>query len=267
MIDFSFQKDFTDFTKAHALNAMLIGITQETKKNSLSSIKKEHDFIFFEHEWRDRKEQIMGFMLGAKSGEKLRGSKCSVSEIPKQIANDFYDKYHIQGKTSSNILKSVGLFYDEKLIGAMSFSKHHRQENEDDLVLSRLCFSSSYKVHGGASKMLIALLRLFPERKVISWSDNRWSKGSVYESMGFYKEDVLPEDYFYIKDGKCLSKQSCQKKKIGAREGQTEYERSKELGMIRIWDCGKTRWVLNKEMVRKYACADDSQESSLEEFF
>jgi hypothetical protein len=83
--------------------------------------------------------------------------------------------------------------------------------------------------------------------KIVSWSDNRWSEGKVYEALGFYLEEELGPDYSYVKDRQRISKQSCQKKHLFKKGavGDTELEMAKSLGYSRIWDCGKKRWVLD----------------------
>lgn len=83
--------------------------------------------------------------------------------------------------------------------------------------------------------------------KIISWSDNRWSKGDVYECLGFKLDGDLKPDYSYVNiknpNKKRISKQSQAKKKTGCPEGKTEHEWCLEKGLSRIWDCGKKRWV------------------------
>ena len=84
-------------------------------------------------------------------------------------------------------------------------------------------------------------------KDLISWSDNRWSQGRVYEKMGFTLDSELPQDYSYVnvkRPIERLSKQSQKKSNTNCPEGMTEKEWAEERGLARIWDCGKKRWKL-----------------------
>ncbi len=90
------------------------------------------------------------------------------------------------------------------------------------------------------------MLSRVSNRPIISWSDNRWSpEGAVYDRLGFSMEIEYGPDYSYTNNqGQYRSKQSMQKKHIGAKPNKLEHERAEELGWFRIWDCGKRKWVL-----------------------
>jgi hypothetical protein len=83
--------------------------------------------------------------------------------------------------------------------------------------------------------------------KIISWSDNRWSQGTVYEKLGFQLDKELNVDYSYVdlkNPIKRLSKQSQKKSNTQCPANITEREWSIQRGLSRIWDCGKTRWSI-----------------------
>ena len=85
-------------------------------------------------------------------------------------------------------------------------------------------------------------------KEIISWSDNRWSVGSVYRKLGFVLAEELKPDYSYVdlkRPHRRISKQSQQKKKTGCPQGMTELEWANQRGLSRIWDCGKKRWLYN----------------------
>ena len=210
----------------------------------------------FEDEWISRQDQVKNFLLSImnKNEHKIFGRKTVVKTIEKDIANNFYDQNHIQGRPGLSILH-LGLFTTEgdKLVGCMSFGPHHRGGKNTECILNRLAFLHNHTVYGGASKLLsyaISALKLRGFSKIISWSDNRWSEGNVYNKLGFKLDQELGPDYSYVTArGTRVSKQSCQKKhllKKGA-VGDTELEMAKSLGYSRIWDCGKKRWIYDLE--------------------
>jgi hypothetical protein len=199
----------------------------------------------FEDEWLERQDQIKN-ILRAKLGllPKIYARKTSLVVLEKKAAIDFLNKNHLQG--SCNFLLTLGLELEGQIVGCATLSKHHRP-NRNEAVLSRVCFAD-WAVVGGTSKLFEGLIieaKKLGFSFLVSWSDNRWSDGGVYEKLGMTPEK-LPPDYSYVKEGskKRLSKQSCQKKNLAKKGGigNTELEMAKSLGFSRIWDCGKIRW-------------------------
>ena len=69
-------------------------------------------------DWDD-KEKIINIL---KSKNKISAKKCSIKEISKQEANEFLDKYHLQGSCKGNDI-NIGLYYNEELISLMTSAK------------------------------------------------------------------------------------------------------------------------------------------------
>jgi hypothetical protein len=144
-------------------------------------------------------------------------------------------------------MSAFGLYLGEELIAVTTGSRHHRTALSKDLVLDRMCFASGVKVHGGASRMIRALSVWAKNKgyeRIVSWSDNRWSAGAVYEKTGFILDAELPPDYSYVKQQRRYSKQSLKKTSLERTSGKTERALRLAQGYDRIWDCGKKRWVL-----------------------
>lgn len=203
----------------------------------------------FEDEWRDRKDQVKGFLLSAlsKNSKKIYARNCEVRVVEKTNAVAFLDDNHIQGSTVFQA--SIGLYHNDELVGLITGNKHHRQGHDSKFVLNRLVFKRDYSIAGGSSRLLKYLIKYAKDHgfnEIISWSDNRWSEGNVYKSLGFTLEEVLIPDYSYVKGPNRMSKQSCQKKLLTKKGavGDSESEMAKSLGYNRIWDCGKIRWKL-----------------------
>jgi hypothetical protein len=198
----------------------------------------------FEDEWLERRPQIEN-ILKAKLGmlPKIYARNTKIVELKKEEAKKFLENNHLQG--SCVFVWAAGLVYEGKLVGCATLSKHHRP-NRNEAILSRVCFSDRAVV-GGTSKLFKAIKQKAKElgfSSLVSWSDNRWSDGGVYEELGMTPEE-LPPDYSYVKNGsqKRISKQSCQKRNLLKKGavGDTELEMAKSLGYSRIWDCGKIR--------------------------
>ena len=87
----------------------------------------------------------------------------------------------------------------------------------------------------------------FSPDKVISYSDNRWSNGSVYETLGFVCDTTGTPNYWYIKDNLpgrihrfTLRKQSTDAKDISERQLRLNE------GYRVVWDCGSSKWVWHR---------------------
>lgn len=204
----------------------------------------------FEDEWLERQDQVKNFLISAinKNSTRIGARKTELKEVPSKAAALFLEENHIQGKTTFKI--AFGLYYNEELIGIVTGNKHHRQGHENTFVLNRLAFKTDVAVSGGSSKLLKALIEYARNNgyhKLVSWSDNRWSEGRVYEKLGFILAENLGPDYSYVVKQGRISKQSCQKKNLVKKGavGNTEREMALSLGLYRIWDCGKKQWVIN----------------------
>lgn len=213
-----------------------------TKQNIL----KEHGIrtiFIWEHEWRDRQEQVKNFLMAALkiSTHKVGARKCDFREISSTEALSFVDRYHIQSLKQSQKY-CLGCFHNGELVAVSTFNKHHR--NNEDTVLTRFCCKTGYHIAGCLSKMSKMALDHF-KQDLVSWADKMKSAGTGYEAAGWVKEEELKPDYFYISRsdaGNPIPKQARQKRIVHTPEGMTEAEHAVLDGLGRCWDCGKIRY-------------------------
>jgi len=218
---------------------------KESKKQGIQLI------TMFEDEWLLRNKQCKNFIKSilGKFERRIYARKCVIKEVDKSNYNLFVNDNHILGMHKGTKVR-YGLFYNDELLGAISLSRHHRQNvDKNILLLDRLCFKDGVQVIGGASKLFKQCLNWAKNnnyKKITSFSDNRWSAGKIYKILGFTLEKNYRPDYSYIDlNRKCkrLTKQSQQKKKINCPKEITEEQWQLERGLAKMWDCGKKRWV------------------------
>jgi len=197
----------------------------------------------FEHEWRDRKDQVKSFLKSAlgQNKNKIGARKCELKEVDPTEAKTFLKTYHIQG-TPVSLSNTFGLYYQGELLALANFNKHHR--NKENWVLTRFVTKEDWTIQGGLSRLSKAGFDKFG--KLISWADKRWSVGSGYESSGWKVEEILHPDYFYTDCESAIPKQSRKKDLVETPEGMTEREHAIIDGLFRIYDCGKIRYFYNK---------------------
>lgn len=252
--DFLYSLDFPIETigdDEYYIKNYIIKYLDVSNKNNKSDLNKLYDnkkkIIIYSNEWRDRNKQVKQF-IKAKLGifkQRIYARNCDVKQL-ETINRQFLKDNHIQG--SCQIKEMWGLFYNDELIGAVTYGWHHR--NTDLLVLNRLAFKDDIQCIGGASKLV--KYSLLNKEHCITWSDNRWTDGSIYEMIGFKYDDYIQPDYIYVRGDEIKQKQTMQKKKIGCPPDITERVYCEQLGYHRIYDCGKKRWIYNKKIIKPY---------------
>lgn len=197
----------------------------------------------FEDEWNYRpnivKQKIKN-IIGIDNNNKIFARKCSVSGVSTPVKIKFFDCTHIQGSGPGSI--NIGLYYNDELVSCMSFIK----QKGGVFVLNR--YATSCRVVGGFSKLLSHFKKTREWTEIVSFADLRWSQGDVYEKNGFVLDKILPPDYAYIINNKRVHKFNFRHKSLSTKLKQydpllTERENCDNNGILRIWDCGKLRYV------------------------
>lgn len=208
-----------------------------------------HLVHIFEDEWRNNellvKDKISHMLHMDKDKIKIGARKCKIREISMLLAKPFLNKFHIQGWTSSSIY--CGAFYDDKLVGVMSFL----EEYKGMWNLVRFSTDINYSIPGLASKIFSYFVKEHNNDiiEIKTFLDKRWSWTdiNVYDRMGFRMVEEIRPSYYYVKNNKRYHKFGFRKqilnKKYGLPMTMTESEMTKTLGYEKIWDCGLYKYV------------------------
>ena len=201
----------------------------------------------YDTEWNTRNDQVKNF-LKARLGifdSRIYSRDCEFRQLEPQ--REFFERNHIQG---GNIRShyNFGLFHKNDLVACVSYGPNSRQTSESNAIyLNRLAFESNTQVLGGASKLLKNSIRVLKENgalKIVTFSDNRWSNGKIYENVGFNFDKYQEPKYIYYKLGTNKFETRSAQSMIELTKGGNEKEKALELGWSRVYDCGKKRWVL-----------------------
>lgn len=205
----------------------------------------------WEDDW-DIKQDIIKSQIRNLLGmsDKIYARKTTCKEISNTDARVFLDDNHLQGAYSRNT-RSIGLFFNEELVSVMTFDQQEgrKKMEENGWNLSRFCSKKNTSVIGGASKLLKFFIAIESPKRVISYADADWSQGGLYETLGFEKVSHSKPDYKYLVNGVREHKSKWRKKKGDIR---TETQIMEELGIPRIYDCGKIKYeknVINKKLI------------------
>lgn len=199
----------------------------------------------FEDEWINKKQIVtkkLQSLLGLQT-DRIYARNTTISDIKQKEKKDFFDQYHIQGNGPGSI--TYGLYYKGELVACCSFSR----KNKTEWYLTR--YATKYNVIGGFSKLVKYFTDNHSWEQLISFADLRWSTGKLYEQTNWSLDKEIPPDYYYIIGS------SVRKHKFGFRRKYlpnklkhfdpqlSEKQNCDNNGLLRIWDCGKKRYVLH----------------------
>ncbi|MFW6281265.1 MAG: hypothetical protein ACOC1O_00510 [bacterium] len=218
--------------------------TKEAKEKGIDLIH------IFEDEWRDKKEIVKSIIKNKLNKTiKIFARKCFIKEINLEEEKKFLKENHIQGYIASSL--KYGLYYENELISIMTFGKSRFNKNFRWELL-RFCNKLNYSIIGGASKLFKYFLRNTKEN-IISYSDKRYFDGKIYSILGFNKQKDSYPNYYYLDSNYSyrFSRIEFQKHKLKNKlnefdENLTEYENMLNNGYDRIWDCGNSKWILER---------------------
>ena len=131
----------------------------------------------------------------------------------------------------------------------MTFSKSRMGIGSISEHTELVRFASAGLIVGGASKLLTHYKIANPAETIISYSDNEWSTGHLYKTLGFALDSDVKYSYWYLKprEHKLYHRFSFSKQKLVAQgydSNKTEALIAKEIGLLKVWDCGKRKWKL-----------------------
>lgn len=192
----------------------------------------------WEHDWNKRQEQVKNFLQSklGKNSHRVGVRKCEVVVISARQAREFSNLYHIQGGSRATTY-ALGAFYDGQLIAVCSFARHHRDSRK--IVLNRLCSKTDWTCSGFLGKAVKLAFKYF-SCPIITWVDRCLSEGESYSSAGFKLDATLPPDYFYFNK---TTKEVTKKQMFRKIDSRTERQRAIDEGMLRVYDCGKIRFI------------------------
>ena len=209
----------------------------------------------FEDEWLYRRDIVkskLSHILKCESNKpRIDGRKCIVKHIEHKAASVFLEKNHIQGKSNATVY--LGAFYNDELIGVMSFLKE-----DVKWTLNRFATHNGYVCRGIGGKLFKYFIKQYDPSYIKSFADKRWSskKDNMYTKLGFVLTKELPPQYTYASSKEAMTKRY---HKFNFRRNilhkkykipiTTEREMTKQLGFHRVYDCGLLKYEWTKKNI------------------
>lgn len=206
----------------------------------------------WEDDWINKQNIVKSVLINAlgKNTFKNYARKCQITKISNKEANAIYLNNHLLGSCSTSVKEHYALTKDDQILSVMSFAKGASlRGNSDDWELLR--FVNLGNVVGAANKLFQVFIKEHEPNKVISFSDNDYFDGKIYEVLGFGLDEELRSDYKTI--WKNQRKHKTYTKKINLAKlfpdcnlKKTEHEICLENNVYRVYDSGKKRWIWSK---------------------
>ena len=186
------------------------------------------------------------------NSQKIYARKCRILEIPNNEYKDFCNDNHLQGYGLASI--RIGLFFNDKLVSVMGFSKIRKAFNKGDsgtkdYELIRLCTINGFNVIGGASRMIKYFEKKYNPELLMTYCDISISpdeEKTIYNKLGFTYIGKTTPGYFWIVDKKRRHRLNYTKHKLlksGGDPNKTGIEIMHDRGYNRIWDCGNFKYI------------------------
>lgn len=211
-----------------------------------------HLIHIFEYEWvNERKREVISELLFNKLGYDtiIYARDC---KIEKYVGNnrelqEFIQENHLQGKANYEI--AYVLRYNSDIVGAITFGKP-RYNGDFEYELIRLVFKRGCRILGGARRLFSHFVSEYKPNSILSYCDISKFNGGIYSQLGFETsiDNITKPNYIWINldDNDIKSRYSVQKHKLLAVGlgvyGDTESEIMRNLGYVRIYDCGNLRF-------------------------
>ena len=203
----------------------------------------------FENEWLYKQDIVksrLKNLLGIYDAT-VFARKCEIREVTSKESKIFQEANHIQGACNSSV--NLGLYFNNELISLMTFGKCRFNKNYEWELL-RFCNKLGYHVPGAAGKLLKHFEKTYNPTSLISYADRRWSRGKLYDALGFTLDHISRPNYWYYKNGdyELKSRVNFQKHKLKDKLEKfdpklSESENMKNNGYLKIYDCGNLVYV------------------------
>lgn len=219
-------------------------------KTELCDKNDIHLIHIFEDEWIYKNDIVKSRLknIFGKIDKNIYARNCIIKKISNEEREHFLEENHLQGNDNSSV--KMGLYYKEKLVSVMTFSKSRFDKNFE-WEMTRFCNKNYFNVVGAFSRLLKNFIKEYSPKSIMTFADRRWSnKNNVYIKNGFsFVYDSIPNYWYFNKQQnrqhRFNYRKSVLKNKLKIYDGElSEWENMQLNGYDRIWDCGSSKYEM-----------------------
>lgn len=230
--------------------------------------------LVWEDDWRRRRDVVVAMLahklhaldrlaiacpgIDPKACGRVYARSLDVRRVGGHDAAAFLEANHVQGAVTATL--HLALVDQDGDIRALLSARSPRAQSRTrraDGTWELVRFATCGEVPGAASRLLAhatGLLRSQGLTRWVSFSANDVSDGGLYERLGFKRDGDVRPDYRYfghVTGDVRRPKESFQLRRfrddpaLAYEDGWTEVRAARENGLVRVWDAGKVRWVLD----------------------
>lgn len=192
---------------------------------------------FWDSEVYEKPDLIKSF-IAHKIGltrSKIYARKCVIKDISYTQYKSFLDLHHLEGGGIKS-KERKGMFFKDELVSVMGFSGDE---------LQRFASKSGFVVVGGFSR----LLKSFGKSRIVTFSDNRYSNGDIYQKHGFRKVGVSKPRLFVTDHKNVYNRRSFQKKYLMNLKSYSEEKTAERIlneeGYFHLYSAATTKWIFD----------------------
>ena len=241
----------------HSDKFQRMGKTYHLRKTEICENKGYRLIHIFEDEYVNHKDIVLAKLKHILHANQelpvINARQTTIKELDKKTAKEFLEQNHIQGYAKSTLY--IGAFYQELLIGVMTFKK--KNKNSNDWILIRFATDINYRHRGVGGKLFKFFIRKYNPNSIKSFADRRWTvnNNNLYLNLGFKCIEIYKPDYCYYDEKsnnlERIPKYKCRKQNLHKKYefplSMTEQEMARELQLYRIYDCGYLCYEWNNE--------------------
>lgn len=230
--------------------------TGKTKNYHLGKWRKCRDIgvrliTVWEDDWRDRRSAVEAMItreLGLSEDSETAARDLDVIQVDDAETKRFLNAHHARGALPGPSWSvQFGLTHPEQGLLAVSAWRQDGRE----LYLDN--YAASKTIDGALDRLLSTGYRWAAERglsHIVAFADHCLSDEDKYDNLGFIEDEEVPPDYSNVVDGRRYYRSILDKAlfrddpKLKYDPSITEEDLVALNKMHRVWDCGKTRWIL-----------------------
>ena len=201
----------------------------------------------FEDEWRDRQDVVKSIILDALGLNKV-STVVRFEELSKESAHNFFVKNHIDSAAHNSIVSFGAINELNEVVAAVNFKKITHLSKSDYVEISRFCASTMAILSMQDKKMLLtracqwAKSNNFNHVQYTPDARLNYLDSNLFLELGFIQKKITPIVWWWTD---MTNRFNRFKYKADSEQGLTEAQVAESAGVVKIWGCENSVFVLN----------------------